>query len=340
MLLKIFSNNLPSGTIKNYNHWPNGFFAVFALVIKIFGSNEVTGRSFAILLNLSGLFIVAASFVRKNKIVYLAVPFILLSRMGRDAVPFVFLDSAFFLFVSLIVYAVSLLDEVKNHKKARNIFLVASIVGPFFCQLIIIFSFLAVPVFYYFDRNKKRLLVNLFLPFLATVVVLLGMSLAGQGFLNGFIELYKQFMHRVGIHERYDEYVSFFSLAKTIGKHWLLNLNFLMIFIPLSWWSLFRQKNPTAYFLPAAIIYSFVMRNYVGVHFFAGLPVTAAAIFTVISASSGWLDKKNLGILFLFLLVVSAFGVFLVPEKYQTYESIKAQRNLYADIAVSKKSEN
>jgi hypothetical protein len=327
--------DLPDGVIKDYNHWPNGFFAVFALAIKIFGNNEITGRSFAIILNLAGLFLLAAAFARKNKIVYLAVPFILLSRIGRDAVPFVFLDAAFFLFLGLIVYAVSLLDEEKNHKKAKNIFWIASLVGPFFCQLIVIFSLLAAPVFYYFDRDKKKLAINLLLPFLATVTAISGMSFAGQGFLSGFFEPWKQFLHRASFHERYSEYVSFFSLFKTIGKHWLLNLNFLAILIPFAWWSLFKRKNPLAYFLPAALIYSLVMRNYVGVHFFAGLPVTAAAVFTVIVALAAWLEKKNLGILFLILLIISAAGAAMVPEKYRLYENIKQQRDVYAALADS-----
>jgi hypothetical protein len=332
--------DLAHGKIIAYNHWPNGFFAVFALVIKIFGNTEMTGRTFAIILNLIGLFLLAAAFSRKNKIVFLAVPFILLSRMGRDAVPFVFLDAAFFLFIGLIVYSVSLLDDAKNYNKARNIFLIASIVGPFFCQLIAIFSFLALPVFYYFDRNKKRLAVNLLWLFSAIVVVMIGMSFSGQSFASGAAELWKQFLYRSSIHALNGEYVSFFSLLETIGKHWLLNLNFLAILIPFAWWSLFKRKDPGAYFLPAAIIYSLLMRNYVGIHFFAGFPITAAAVFTVIAALADWLEKKNLGIVFLILLIISATGAALVREKYYTFENIKEQHDVYAAIAASPEAQD
>lgn len=85
-------------------HWPNGFFLALAAALRIFGRNEAVGRSVAIAANVAGMTLAAASLGRSGWLVHVSVPLVLLSAMGRDVVPFVFVDASLVFWVGVLLW--------------------------------------------------------------------------------------------------------------------------------------------------------------------------------------------------------------------------------------------
>lgn len=224
--------DLENGAIREYNHWPNGFFLVLAGAIKIFGSTEAVGRTVALLFTLSGLFFLAAAWRDRRGFVYLAIPLVLASRLGRDALPFVFLDAALFFFIALLSYAVSLAEKEKTRRPAKILFRAVAIISPFFCQLIAPFTAAGAVVLYFFHKNKKQLAADLAIAIFSVLAVLFFLSWTDQGLVSGAKELTAQFLHRSSIETRYEESVSFMSLGLAVLKRLAISLNILLLFLP------------------------------------------------------------------------------------------------------------
>ena len=85
--------NSSTGRVVPYPHWTNGFFLLLEGWLRIFGRTETAGRSLALLLNLAGFALVIAALGREDWLLYLTLPLLVVSAIGRDALPFVFNDA-------------------------------------------------------------------------------------------------------------------------------------------------------------------------------------------------------------------------------------------------------
>lgn len=121
--------DVENGKIKEYNHWPNGFFITLAVCIKTFGNTEVVGRSLALFYAISGLYLMAFAFQGKIGLSYLMVPVVMSTPIGRDCVSFVFVDAALMFWIGFIAMAVSLSN--KGSLVPTVIFRIGVILSPF-----------------------------------------------------------------------------------------------------------------------------------------------------------------------------------------------------------------
>lgn len=117
--------------------------------------------------------------------------------------------------------------------------------------------------------------------FSALAIVIVFLSWTSNGILCGAKELLLQFMHRASINMRYQENVSFYDIFRTITHHYYINIGILSILVPFAYLSLLKNKAAQSFLLLAVFIYSMLLRNYVGVHIFANLPLISISLFTI-----------------------------------------------------------
>lgn len=272
--------DVENGKIKEYNHWPNGFFITLAVCIKLFGNTEVVGRSVALLYAITGLYLMAFAFKGKSGLSYLMVPVIMSTPIGRNCISFVFVDAALLFWIGFIAMAVSLRN--KGSLFPTLTFRIGVILSPFFIQTIAPFAFFGACARYICDhKNKKVFFYDLLCVFGALAIVMVFLSWTSNGILSGAKELLEQFLHRASIKMRYQESVSFKDLLGIIKHHYYMNFGVLSILVPLTYLILLKNKAAQSFLLLAVFIYSLLLRNYVGVHIFANLPLISISLFTI-----------------------------------------------------------
>jgi hypothetical protein len=91
------------------SNWPNGFFYLFSFIIKFFGNLEIVGRSFAIFLNLSGMYLFVKYSCKQNEEYFLlfSIPIVLASPIGLSSINVVYPDSMLILLISLLNISIS-----------------------------------------------------------------------------------------------------------------------------------------------------------------------------------------------------------------------------------------
>lgn len=272
--------NIGEAKIQIYNHWPNLFFLTLSLAIKIFGNIEVVGRTVAILYNLIGLYLLAFSFRGKRGFSFIGVPLLLLAPLGKAAIPFVFIDASFILWIGILSAIASL--NITKIKLSTYLFRSGIFISHFFIQLIFPFTiFLAYSRFIQ-HKNIKKFIIDLIIVFISFSLIIIFLSWNEKGIYKGFHELLLQFLHRSSIVLRYPENVTFVQLLLNFIRHLVYNFGLLTLFLPFSYYYIYRKKNCALYLLPAVIVYSVIMRNYVGVHTFANLPFIAISYMSLL----------------------------------------------------------
>ena len=91
------------------SNWPNGFFYLFSFIIKFFGNYEIVGRSFAIFLNVLGMYLFVKFSCKQNEEYFLlfSIPIVLASPIGLSSINVVYPDSMLILLISLLNISIS-----------------------------------------------------------------------------------------------------------------------------------------------------------------------------------------------------------------------------------------
>ncbi|MBU5636454.1 hypothetical protein KOM00_06865 [Geomonas sp. Red69] len=280
------------GKITEYNHWPNAFFLTLAAAIKLFGNTEMVGRSLALLYTIPGLYLLAFAFRNKSGVSYLAVPVLLVSPIGRDCLSFVFIDAALLFWIGFLAAAVSLTRD--RPATATRLFRLGSLVAPFFIHLIAPFAFFgALARFWWGHRDRNVLCRDLLCVVGAFCTVMFFLSWTSSGLAAGARELLAQYLHRANLSQRYSENIGLFSLLITLAKHFYVNLGYFALVLPLAFVNLARRRSLQAYLLPAVLVYTLLLRNYIGLHVFANLPLVSISTFTLVAgAEQVWPDER------------------------------------------------
>lgn len=272
------TTNIEKGEPEIYNHWPSGFFGVLYLAIRAFGNTEFIGRTTAVALNLMGALLAAFAFRGISWTATLMVPLFVLSPIGRDAIPTVFVDASLLFWVgALLVLAAS------RGRIAKFAFRISVLVAPLFCPMVAFYALWIILVCWYRDRDRKTSGIDgcVWISSAALLVFALSWIPAGMG--AGLRELTLQFLHRTSLEVRYDEHVSFPRLILVLCFHLWYNLGPAVCLLPYAWWQIVSRKEAMlSSLLPGVLAYSFLMRNYVGVHIFANLLLVFAALLTLV----------------------------------------------------------
>lgn len=327
--------DVANGAVSEYNHWPNAFFLTLAAAIKLFGNTETVGRSLALAYTVSGLFLLAFAFRNKTGLSYLVVPVVVASPIGRDCLSFVFIDASFIFWIGFLAASVSLTRS--RPLLATRLFRSGALVAPFFIHLIAPFAFMGgVARFLCAHRDKRTLFYDLLCVVGAFVAVILLLCWTGRGFVSGGQELLAQYLHRANLSQRYNENVGLATLFAFLGDYCGVNLGPFRVLLPFSYLYLVRQRSLQSHLLLAVLVYSLLLRNYVGVHVFANLPFVAVSFFTLVSGLER-MREQSAGLRWAVAgcLLVSLF----LPRHFSYYDlngvvmfQTKALQSLRADI--------
>lgn len=286
------------GEVREYNHWPNGFFALFNGVISVFGTSPLVGRLTALILGLAGLSLIVMAFYRRYPLIAFLLPLTVASSLGRDALSFVFIDA-----MSLPIIGAAWYLTVRRQAQGRGSGLLRSVllVSPFFLHLTSIFTLFAVLWAWTAHRSWRRALADLACWFGGLVAVLIALSWTEEGLSSGARELLDQYIHRASLDGVNPEYVGWGDLLSTMSATIRANVFFALPWSSLMWLALaaivalvwLARRTPATLVLVAAItlstvVYALALRNYIGVHLFARLPITVLLTAAGLIALSAW----------------------------------------------------
>lgn len=269
--------NIEDSQIQRYPHWPNGFFLVFEGVLRVFGRTETVGRSFAILGTLLGFTLVVVSLGRNELLVYATVPLTLLSGMGRDAVPFVFIDMALIGSVGALLWVTAHLASSRHYNLVfRSVMLAALLLN----HLVAPYAVVIILLKWSESRSNRDLLIDLATLGAGAGAVLLALAVALVDPRAGVAELYRIFAFRSGgsLELWYD--------ALNWDLRQSLRLEPLTSYLVAAAWliALAARQWRTAILLPSFLLYGLVLREYVATHVFARLLLIFFSLLTVLVA--------------------------------------------------------
>jgi len=265
--------------IEHYPHWPNGFFLLLEGVLRVFGRTEAAGRWLAVSLSVVGITLVAASLGRQDWLLYACIPAILLSNIGRDAVPVVFLDSALLPFLGALLAS----------SGSGPAFRVLLVVGLCFNQLLLPFAAAMVLLRWIETRSALDLVWD--------VGILAG---AGAWVLAALVGEPGSGESGAGLGE-----IRRIFAARTVGSwseclgalHWDLRLALHIgpagsVLAAAAWLGVMGARQwRTGLLLPAAVLYSLLFGQYVTAHRFARLPFVFLALVTLAVAAELLLER-------------------------------------------------
>ncbi len=315
--------------IRPYTHWPNGFFLLFRGVLGIFGWTEAVGRWFAILCALLGFTLVVVSLNSAHSLHYAALPLILLSGAGRDSIPFVFLDSALYLFIGVLLF---LHVSFSGTRHGNWVFRVAIILGLFFNHLVLPYAAAIAVLRWAETRSARNLALDLAVIAAGGLGILAALAAGASTTRAGIAEVAAAFSFRA----RY----LFLALLRTLSSDLrdLLQLSWLSVaLVAGAWWFLLRARRwRVVSLLPSFLVFALILREYVGSHHFARIPLiffclvtlTAGAdlAFQQLSASRNWPASRMTAAKVLSLGVLAAL-ISLSPRRYHTDPLVKSSRD-------------
>jgi hypothetical protein len=285
--------------IQPYNHWPNGFFLLLEGILRIFGRTESVGRSVAILGTLTGFSLLMISLGRDSPLVYAALPLLLLSAAGRDAVGFLFLDVA----LNLSMGALMLLAG------RPRLFRVALAVALTLNHLIAPFAAALVLLRWRESRSPRGLLIDGVVLAGGFTAVLLALAAGLGSVAAGRDELWRIFRFRSGLPAGgwpaalYGEWRDLFYFGP-LGT----------VLVAAAWIRIVRTRQwRTALLLPSYLLFTLLLRQYVAIHHFARLPfvfftlLTLAVALDTLPRRAGWA-----------LLLLLAIPISLGKQQYES----------------------
>ena len=81
-----------------------------------------------------GVFLLVLAFRDKRGLMFYAIPMLILTPIGRDAIPYVFIEPSFHFWIGFTAFSVSFVEIADRRKLSRNLFRVSAVIAPFFAQ--------------------------------------------------------------------------------------------------------------------------------------------------------------------------------------------------------------
>jgi hypothetical protein len=264
--------------IRPYPHWPNGFFLLFELVLRTFGRTEVVGRWFAILGTMLGFTLIVVSVGERTRLLYAALPLILLSSSGRDSVPFVFLDVAQYVWIGALLWITAHLSESRHY---NGIFRAATLAALFFNQLVLPYAAVIIILKWTKQRSARDLILDCAALGAGGVSIMLAMA-AGAGSIDaGRGELIRIFRYRAS------QPLGDWSKALAGELRDGLHLGWAgIILVAAAWVVCLRAREWRIVSLaPSYLLFGLVLREYVTMHHFARLLLVFFCLATLLAGA-------------------------------------------------------
>lgn len=265
-----------SSEVHPWPHWPNGFFLLFEAVLRLFGRTESVGRSFAIAGNVLAFVLVLASLQREDRLVAFALPWVLLSSMGRDAVPFVFLDVALHFGVGFLLWWTA--RRQGGGDAGFRAALAAALVSN---HLVAIYALPVILLRWFENRRTRALFWDLTTLATAAAGILLALAAAKPDLSSGWEELQEITQKR--------STGSLRALYVELCRDVILGLNLepASVYALAAAWGIVAaaRRWRTAMLLPSFLLLSLILRQYVIVHNFSRLLFVFFGLITVTVAT-------------------------------------------------------
>ena len=264
-LAKRISDN---GIASDYAHYTNGYPLLVGSYYRIVGDHLITSRLFPILSIFVGGCLFLFTLVTREKIspvIFLSIPFLLASSIGRDAASFELLEPAHFLVLGITSFLI-------YRDNPLFVKILAILIAISLYQVSFIFIGAIIIAWYLKSKNHKELIALSAFLFFCMVLVLLVFSSS-----SGWDELFKIIKKRSGLN------IEGFGSDEAINLKAYINslldvrinqsINY-VIFAGAILECIFQARSGK-YLLPCVmaslLIYSMIFLNHTGAHYFTYL---------------------------------------------------------------------
>lgn len=270
---------LLNGKLSLYPHYTNGYPLLVRAYYAVFGDGLIASRMLPMSIVAIGglLFLSRVDRELRNPLVFLALPLLYLSSIGRDAANFEMLEPAHFLVLglcALVLYG----SAFPRWAKVACVVLCVCIY-----QVSAAFVFAIIVAEYLRARDRADLIATMLALFVVALVVAGAFLHAG-----GSDELKRVLLQRPGFNSTvygFDESVTFDALNKAFSAR--VHQNMAPLFFFLSVVEIFLLIMQRRFLLPSVYLgfvgYSIMLRNFVGVHYFTFLPFIFFIIVALLS---------------------------------------------------------
>lgn len=328
-LAKRISDN---GTATDYAHYTNGYPILVGIYYRLVGDTLITSRLFPILSISVGGFLFLLTMVTREKIspvIFLAIPFLLASSIGRDAATFELLEPAHFLVLGITSFLI-------YRNNPRLIKITAILIGISLYQVSFIFIGAIIIAWYLKSKNHKELIALFtFLIFCMSVVLIVFAS------SSGWDELFKIIQKRSGLNiEGYGSDESI-NLKGYINSLLDIRLNQSINYVIFAGAMLesFFQARSGKYLLPcilaSLLVYSVTFLNHTGAHYFTYLIyvylilVAWIAFLSRLSIFVSQFSNNRFAAIILMLLLIGTY-LMLTPKERNYKEDSATKADYYA----------
>jgi hypothetical protein len=316
-LAKRISDN---GIASDYAHYTNGYPLLVGSYYRIVGDSLFTSRLFPIISILVGGFLFLFTLVAREKIspvIFLSIPFLLASSIGRDAASFELLEPAHFLVLGITSFMI-----YRNNPLFIKILSILIAISLY--QVSFIFIGAIIIAWYFKSKNHKELIVLSTVLFFCMALVLLVFASS-----SGWDELFRIIKKRSGLNiEGFgaDEAINIKGYIKSLLDV-RINQSINYVILAGAILECIFQARSGKYLLPCAmaslLIYSMIFLNHTGAHYFTYL----IYIFFILTAWVAFLQRlsefiskfsnKLFATMILIILLISTY--FLLANKPRNY---------------------
>ena len=316
-LAKRISDN---GIASDYAHYTNGYPLLVGSYYRIVGDSLFTSRLFPIISILVGGFLFLFTLVAREKIspvIFLSIPFLLASSIGRDAASFELLEPAHFLVLGITSFMI-----YRNNPLFIKILSILIAISLY--QVSFIFIGAIVIAWYLKSKNHKELIVLSTVLFFCMALVLLVFSSS-----SGWDELFRIIKKRSGLNIEGFGSDEAINLKGYINSLLDVRINQSINYVILGGAILecIFEARSRKYLLPCVmtslLIYSVIFLNHTGAHYFTYL-IYAFFILTAwvaflqrVSEFISKFSNKLFATMILIILLISTY--FLLANKPRNY---------------------
>jgi hypothetical protein len=324
-LAKKISEN---GKASDYAHYTNGYPLLVGSYYRIVGDSLFTSRLFPIISILVGGFLFLFTLVTREKIspvIFLSIPFLLASSIGRDAASFELLEPAHFLVLgitSFLIYRNNLLFI-----KILSILIAISLY-----QVSFIFIGAIIVAWYLKSKNYKELIVLSTVLFFYMALVLFVFSSS-----SGWDELFRIIKKRSGLN------IEGFGSDEAINvKGYIyalldirINQSINYVILAGAILECIFQARSAKYLLPCTmaslLVYSMIFLNHTGAHYFTYLMYVffiLIAWVAFLQRLSKYISKFSNNLFATMILIIFLICTYFVlankPRQYREDQVVKA----------------
>jgi hypothetical protein len=277
--------SLQRGEVVAYNHWPNGFFLLLEGCLRLFGRTENAGRWFAIVGCLLAFSLLLLSLGRNDWLLFLTLPLLLLSAIGRDAVPFLFNDVGLYISIGMLAF-------IGAHAGGRSKdlwFRMALVLGVFLNHLVAPYVAVIAALRWFDRRSWRRLALDLAILAGACAVVLLSLAAAAAApeFRAGVSDLWGVYTYRTD-----RTFADWYGALNRDLRH-SMNLEPVSSHVAAAAWLIVvaARQWRVAVLMPSFVLFTVLLREYVVSHHFTRLPFLFFCLITLAVAITVLLER-------------------------------------------------